>query len=314
VDRCGALRDVSWTTNFLEEQQQEQEEDDETRSQRHLRFAGVGRLYQGQSLGDTPVELGSEHLQVVDRLHQSTVVVIGLGGVGSWAAEALCRSGVGNLILIDLDDIYISNTNRQLHATSTTVGQMKIEEMRRRLIDINPQCSVTNIHEFISQDNVHEILDGLLPDVDAVLDAIDTRQAKTALIAACVERGVPIVTCGGSAGMMDPTKIVVDDLTRANGDTLLRSCRKDLRKFYGFSMGAKWHENKGKTKKWRVPAVFSTELTKHVPQGEDKVGALRRCDGALGTACFVTGTVGFIAAGQVVEMIATNKPLRPRKM
>lgn len=90
------------------------------------------------------------HLRIVERLAASTVAVVGLGGVGSWAAEALCRSGVGNLILVDLDDICISNTNRQLHATSTTVGHMKIDEMRRRLIDINPQCQVTNIHDFVS--------------------------------------------------------------------------------------------------------------------------------------------------------------------
>lgn len=90
------------------------------------------------------------HLAIVDRLADSTVVVIGIGGVGSWAAEALCRSGVGNLILIDLDDICISNTNRQLHATSSTVGKLKIDEMKRRLLDINPDCNVTNIHDFVS--------------------------------------------------------------------------------------------------------------------------------------------------------------------
>jgi tRNA A37 threonylcarbamoyladenosine dehydratase len=90
------------------------------------------------------------HLAVVDRLAESTVVVIGIGGVGSWAAEALCRSGVGNLILVDLDDICISNTNRQLHATSSTTGKRKIDEMKRRLLDINPDCNVTNIHDFVS--------------------------------------------------------------------------------------------------------------------------------------------------------------------
>lgn len=95
------------------------------------------------------------HLQIVERLNKATVAVVGLGGVGSWAAEALCRSGVGNIVLIDLDDICISNTNRQLHATSTTVGKMKIDEMKRRLLDINPQCRITNILDFVSSLLMH---------------------------------------------------------------------------------------------------------------------------------------------------------------
>jgi tRNA A37 threonylcarbamoyladenosine dehydratase len=300
------------TTDLLADLMQE-EEDEETTSQRNLRFAGVGRLYAQEATPDESNEL-DPHLQIVERLHQSTVAVIGLGGVGSWAAEALCRSGVGNLILIDLDDICISNTNRQLHATSASVGQMKIDEMRRRLIQINPQCSVTNLHEFITESNVHEILDGLLPDVDVVLDAIDSRMAKTALIAACVEKKITIVTCGGAAGKKDPGQIIADDLARVNGDVLLSSVRTHLRKYYGFSEGVKFrHLNSKLPKKWRIPAVYSTEPTKELPEGQDKVGGLRRCDGALGTACFVTGTFGFVAAGKVVDMIATNKLARPRK-
>lgn len=310
--RISTQRKIAPADNVLSDLlDQQREEDENTRSQRHLRFAGVGRLYEQSVAPDDTIEM-DPHLQILERLHGATVAVIGLGGVGSWAAEALCRSGVGNLILIDLDDICISNTNRQLHATSTTVGQMKIDEMRRRLIEINPQCSITNLHEFVSEDNVHEVLDGLLPDLDAVLDAIDTRQAKAALIAACVEKKIPIVTVGGSAGMMDPTKIVVNDLTLANGDGLLRNCKKHLRKFYGFPEGKKW-SNRSKMQKWRIPTVYSTETVKTLPKGSDQAGALRQCDGAMGTACFVTGTVGFVAAGQVVDMIAKKKPITPRK-
>jgi tRNA A37 threonylcarbamoyladenosine dehydratase len=193
---------------------------------------------------------------------------------------------------------------------------MKIDEMRRRLLQINPECSVTNVHEFVSQDNVHELLDSLLPDLDVVLDAIDTRKAKTALLAACVEKKIPIVTVGGAAGKKDPTKIQFEDLARVNGDGLLRSCRSNLRKFNGFSQGAKWADRQGKNrpKKWRIPAVYSTEIIKELPKNADNtVGALRTCDGALGTACFVTGTFGFVAAGQVVDMIAQGKLLKPRK-
>jgi tRNA threonylcarbamoyladenosine dehydratase len=291
------------------------QEDDEARSQRNLRFGGVGRLYANEvPQPDTDPSQLDPYLQVIERLHHSTVAIVGLGGVGSWAAEALCRSGVGNLILIDLDDICISNTNRQLHATSTSIGQMKIDEMRRRLIHINPHCSVTNIHDFVTETNVHDILDSMLPDVDVILDAIDSRKAKAALIAACVEKKIPIVTCGGAAGKKDPSQILLNDLARANGDDLLTAVRRNLRKSYGFSEGKKFQELKGKLpKKWKIPAVYSTEETKELPDGDEKVGALRRCDGALGTACFVTGTFGFVAAGQVVDMIALGKLVRPRK-
>lgn len=293
------------------------EETEEARSQRHLRFGAVGRLYANQETPNTDADSNEldPHLQIIELLNRSTVAVIGLGGVGSWAAEALCRSGVGNLILIDLDDICISNTNRQIHATSTSVGQMKIDEMRRRLMHINPQCSVTNIHEFVTEMNVHEILDSILPNVNVILDAIDSRKAKTALIAACVEKRIPVVTCGGAAGKKDPTKILATDLARVNGDDLLAAVRRNLRKSYGFSEGKKFRELKGKLpKKWKIPAVYSTEETKELSNGQDAGGALRRCDGALGTACFVTGTFGFVAAGQVVDMIAMNRFVRPSKL
>lgn len=292
-----------------------EEETEESRSQRNLRFGAVGRLYASEaSNSDVDSNELDPHLQIIEKLNRSTVAVVGLGGVGSWAAEALCRSGVGNLILIDLDDICISNTNRQLHATSTSIGMMKIDEMRRRLIHINPQCSVTNIHDFVTETNVHDILDSILPDVNVILDAIDGRKAKTALIAACVEKKIPIVTCGGAAGKRDPTKIFASDLARVNGDDLLAAVRRNLRRDYGFSEGKKFRELKGKLpKKWKIPAVYSTEETKDLTNVEDKVGAFRRCDGALGTACFVTGTFGFVAAGQVVDMIAMNRFARPSK-
>lgn len=174
------------------------EEDDEQVQQRHLRFSGTGRLF---VRNENAAELGQgeldPHLVIVERLTRSTVVILGLGGVGSWAAEALCRSGVGNLILIDLDDICISNTNRQLHATSSSVGRFKIEEMKKRLIGINPQCNVTNIHEFVSIDNVRDVIGSLLPEVSACLDAIDGTKEKAALVAACVEKRIPVVTVGG---------------------------------------------------------------------------------------------------------------------
>lgn len=289
--------------------------EDDLMDQRHLRFAGVGRLYvtaDNKSRLESETELDA-HLSVVERLTKSTVAVFGLGGVGSWSAEALCRSGVGNLILIDLDDICISNTNRQLHATSSSVGRFKIDEMKKRLLDINPHCNITNIHEFISTDNVHEVLDRMLPELDVCLDAIDGTKEKTALIAACTEKEIPIVTCGGAAGRLDPKFIEVDDLTRVDYDRLLRAVRKNLRKKYGFKKGLEKKETlKGKRpKKWGIQAVYSTEMPKELPPGED-ASSLRRCDGALGTACFVTGTFGFVAASRVIDMLANDNMIVPR--
>ena len=299
--------------------------------ERDLRFAGVGRLYTteknknqstNETQGDQPLREG--HFGVIDRLEASRVVVVGLGGVGSWAAEAMCRSGIGHITLIDLDDICISNTNRQLHALSNTVGQMKIDAMQARLKAINPDCEVTLIHDFVSKENADEIWNtiGELSStaVTACLDAIDGSDAKTAWIASCARRKVPIVTCGGSAGRTDPTKFVCDDLTRAMEDPLLSSCRKNLRKYYGFQEGVTPGEKardpktgklrKKLPRKWKIQCVYSTESPRSAPK---ESSSMRRCDGALGTACFVTGASGFVAAGKVVEMIASDKLPKPKQ-
>eukprot|EP00581_Thalassiosira_minuscula_P016364 CAMPEP_0183713558 /NCGR_PEP_ID=MMETSP0737-20130205/8368_1 /TAXON_ID=385413 /ORGANISM="Thalassiosira miniscula, Strain CCMP1093" /LENGTH=411 /DNA_ID=CAMNT_0025942357 /DNA_START=100 /DNA_END=1335 /DNA_ORIENTATION=+ len=295
------------------------EEDDEY-VDRGLRFGGVGRLYASKDATITPDI-------VLDRLSSATVAVVGLGGVGSWTAESLCRSGIGNLILIDLDDICISNTNRQLHATSSAVGKMKISQMKERLLDINPRCNVTLIHDFVTVDNADALLQQMMgPNNDALsacIDAIDGMHEKTALILACVRRGVPIVTCGGAAGRIDPTRIVVDDLTKVQEDRLLFRCRKLLRQGFGFpkvpvptSRG-----KKPRVRRWRIPAVYSTEVQQKTPSAATAAAAaaaettssFRTCDGALGTACFVTGTFGFLAACKVVEMIALDEYVVPKK-
>jgi tRNA threonylcarbamoyladenosine dehydratase len=274
--------------------------------ERHLRFASVGKLY-GKSTSDT------SHLDILERLNLATVVVVGLGGVGSWAAEALCRSGVGNLILIDLDDICISNTNRQVHALSTTVGRMKTNEMKRRILEINPECNVTLIHDFVTTGNVQGIFE-ILEKPTAVLDAIDGSTEKSALLATCADLSIPVVTCGGAAGKIDPTNIVCDDLTRAVGDKLLGTCKKFLRKHHGFERGLAFHEQKTlkPVRKWNIAAVYSLEKQKDLPLGEDP-SSLRRCDGALGTACFVTGSYGFVAAARIVDMIANDRLVLPTR-
>jgi tRNA threonylcarbamoyladenosine dehydratase len=275
-----------------------------------LRFAGVGRVY-----ADPDPENPDAYLKVLHRLHRATVAVIGLGGIGSWAAEALCRSGVGSIILIDLDDICISNTNRQVHAVSNSIGKQKIDEMKQRILLINPECNITLIHDFVTLENVEDIFDGL-KHTDVVLDAIDGGTEKSALIAACVRREMPIVTCGGAAGRVVPTKVVSGDLVHAMGDRLLTSCKKTLRKYHGFTEGLPFQNtNMKKTtriRKWGITAVYSLE-TQIELSDDDDVSALRRCDGVLGTACFVTGAFAFAAAGRVVEMLATGKTIKPRK-
>lgn len=259
---------------------------------------------------------------VLDRLSSATVAVVGLGGVGSWAAESLCRSGVGNLILIDLDDICISNTNRQLHATNSAVGKMKIDVMKTRLLDINPRCNVTLIHDFVTVDNANTIVQSMMPQLTVCIDAIDGMYEKTALILECVNHGIPIVTCGGAAGRIDPTQIVLNDLTNVSEDRLLFQVRKTLRQQHGFPkvlLPAKGMKKKSpRVRKWRIPAVYSTEVQQKVVQGveesDDSTSSFRSCDGALGTACSITSTYGMVAACKVVEMIALDTLIVPKKL
>ncbi|KAL3817253.1 hypothetical protein ACHAXA_007107, partial [Cyclostephanos tholiformis] len=137
--------------------------------------------------------------------------------------------GIGNIILVDLDDVCISNTNRQLHATSTNVGKMKIDVMRGRMLDINPSCQRDGAPGIVRD------VGGGGGGLTACVDAIDGTREKTALLLACVRMGVPVVTCGGAAGRRDPTKVVVDDLTRVSEDRLLFKCRKSLRQDHGFA-------------------------------------------------------------------------------
>lgn len=196
------------------------------------RFGGIDRLYGAGSLA---------------RLAAAHVCVIGIGGVGSWATEALARSGVGRLTLIDLDHVAESNVNRQVHAIEATLGQAKVLAMGERIATINPDCVVVCIEEFIAPENVAT----LLPACDVVLDCIDDVKAKAALIAHCRRAKRAVITTGGAGGRTDPTKIRIDDLARTTQDALASKLRARLRKEYGFPRDAK--------KKFGVPCVFSDE-------------------------------------------------------
>ncbi len=200
------------------------------------RFGGVERLY-------TPE--GAKSIQA------HSFVVVGLGGVGSWVAEALVRTSAMNLTLIDLDNVAESNTNRQIQALNNNYGKPKTQALTERFLQINPLCKVTQIEDFIDEENVEK----LLPSAAVVIDCIDNAKVKAAMIACCVKRKQTIITCGGAGGRKNPLRITSGDLALTRGDPLLSRVRSILRKNYGFpKIGSS-----GKAKKFGVTSVYSDE-------------------------------------------------------
>lgn len=245
-----------------------------------IRFAGVARLY------------GMSGLKA---LYQSRVTIVGLGGVGSWVAEALARTGVGQLTLIDLDEVCLSNTNRQLPALTSTVGRSKISVLKERLLDINPEINVITVEDFLTSDNLKELITS---DCSYVVDAIDGLSNKCALIAYCFDQKIPIITCAGAGGKKDPSQIKIMDLAKTYNDPLVFRARKKLRSQYGFPS----------SKRWNIPCVFSAEeLTYPTPDGETCQTPVQAenlkldCSNGFGTTTFITGTFAFLAASQVVN-------------
>lgn len=210
------------------------------------RFASVARVYG---------EAGCQ------RLWQSHVVVVGIGGVGSWAAEALARSGVGRLTLIDLDHVAESNINRQVHALTSTLGAAKVEVMAQRIRDISPDVSVHPVDEFIEPGQEEKLIPA---DADLVIDAIDAVAAKASLIAWCVANGKPVIACGAAGGRTDPLQLRVEDLSCTTGDALLSAVRARLRRHHGFPRGDGT----------AMPSSASRAETSNVPaHGQDQEGA-----------------------------------------
>ena len=249
------------------------------------RFGGVERLYGAGALA---------------RAAAAHVVVVGIGGVGSWAAEALARSGVGRLTLIDLDHVAESNVNRQIHALESTFGAAKVRAMGERIAAINPACVVDPVEEFIDEANVAT----LIPPCNAVIDAIDQVRAKAALIAWCRHAGICIVTTGGAGGRTDPTRIEVADLSRTTQDALASKVRARLRKDHGFTRDPK--------KKFGVDCVFSPEQFHLAATAVAADGDMGACavDPAAGLNCAgygssvaVTASFGFAAAARVLAGI-----------
>ena len=242
----------------------------------------------------------------MERLMNSFVIVFGLGGVGSYAAEALCRSGVGKLRIVDFDDVCVTNTNRQLHALKGNIGKPKSALMGDRLRLINPMAEIDDRKIFYQAESSEELLDG---NPDFVIDAIDQFTAKCHLLATCKARNIPIVSSMGAAGRMDPTRVQMTDLNRTHHDKMALNVRQILREKYQFPRGKA---------KWGIPAVFSDEemiLPKPLgyesetgfvcvcPQGQNGLLSCDRRARIDGSASFVTGTFGMVLASAAIKGI-----------
>jgi tRNA A37 threonylcarbamoyladenosine dehydratase len=250
------------------------------------RFRGIAQL------------LGPEHFS---RLSCASVCVVGLGGVGSWSVEALARSGVGALTLVDLDEVCITNINRQVHALSDTIGQSKAELLATRIRSINPNCNVRVFRKFFSSLTADEIL---APRYDAVLDTIDRNENKTTLLGECVRRSLRVVTVGSAGDRLDASQATVTDLARTIHDPLLQIVRKQLRQQYSFP--------KGERAKFNIPCVYAPQQRGPRDTGQAMCGggqgSRRSCNDGLGSAVYVTGALGFMAAGEVIRLLGRNMP------
>lgn len=246
---------------------------------------------------------GVRHLygdKALNRFRKAHVCVVGVGGVGSWAVEALARSGIGSLLLIDPDNVVASNINRQIQALQETLGMAKVHVLAERIRQINSDCRVTEMTEKVSIENPAELLGN--QRFDYVIDAIDDMFAKTALIAYCREHAIPLVTVGGAGGQTDPTQIKVCDLSRTEQEPLLARVRKRLRQKYDFPRGVR---------PFGIDAVYSTEPLKYPDSVE---GFLSEEDdiltGALslrfGTTVTVTACFGMTAASVVLRRLAAD--------
>ena len=255
------------------------------------RFGGIARLY-----GDAGLA----------RLQAAHVCVIGVGGVGSWVVEALARSAVGEITMIDMDVVAPSNVNRQLPALEPNFGRDKTDVLAQRCREINPECKINVADDFITRDNLDETLPH---EVDFIVDGIDDFRTKAALIHHCKRKRLKLVTTGGAGGQVDPSKIKRTDLSRTQHDVLLAKTRKLLRQDYGFPRNPK--------RSFGIPCIYSDEQLVY-PDGEGGLSPSRppsdatqggqsnalNCAGGLGSITHVTASFGFAAAAVVLNSLA----------
>ena len=272
------------------------------------RFGGLQRLY---------------GLVGAERIFAAHVAVVGIGGVGSWAVEALARSGVGHLTLIDLDHVSESNINRQVHALDASLGQAKVQAMRERIAQINPDCQVTCVEAFVEPDN----WPGLLPDrfftsalagapgaIYGVIDACDQAHAKTAMAAWAIQSKIPFVTVGAAGGKRHAHLVDIDDLSRTTHDPLLAQLRNRLRKSHGAPREGK---KIGVTCVFSHEAVMQPDASRVISADATSEAAMASAaDGSLnchgyGSVVSVTATFGQCAAGWLMDQISKiDKPSR----
>lgn len=255
------------------------------------RFGGIARLYGREAL---------------ERFRNAHVCVIGVGGVGSWVVEALARSAIGHITMIDLDNLAESNINRQIHALTDTLGKAKVTALAERIAQINPYCITTEVEDFLTADNLDEMIGA--HRYDYIIDAIDNVRAKTALIAYCRQHQLNLVTIGSAGGQIDPTRIEVLDLCRTEQEPLLAKVRKRLRAEHGFPRGTK--------NKFGIDAVFSTEPLRFPETTEacavdistdNKSGVTGLNCAGFGSAMVVTASFGLVAAAHVLRKLAKEK-------
>lgn len=249
-----------------------------------LRFNGISRL-----LGQKAQE----------KIKSSHICVMGIGGVGSWAVEALARSGVGKITLVDMDEVCLSNVNRQIHALDETVGKSKVLVMKERVLKINPACEVILIEKFFTKETAASILSN---DFDYIIDAFDSMWNKLFLIDECVKRKIQICTVGGAGGKTDPTLIRSSDLAFTEKDPFCFLMRKNLKRQYNFT--------RDKEKAFGVDCIYSLEEVSYVGadgeicQTSNRQDRLKLdCASGLGSASFLTGAFGFAAAHQAIKSI-----------
>ena len=258
------------------------------------RFAGIDRLY-GRGA----------HA----RLAQAHVCVVGVGGVGSWAAEALARSGVGAITLIDADEVCVSNVNRQSHALDGQFGRPKVDVLGERLLAINPWLRLARVPQFLTPSNLEQLLGDAAGQAghryDLVLDACDAFRVKVETVAFCRRRKLPLVVIGSAGGRTDVTQVRVRDLSRTEHDAMLALIRRKLRGEFSFP--------RNKDRYFGVPAVYSLENVRY-PQADGSVCGLRPavggdegfrldCGGGLGAAMHVTATFAMAAVGTAIERL-----------
>lgn len=258
------------------------------------RFGGIARLY------------GDNNLQRLSRAH---FAVIGIGGVGSWAAEALARSGIGEITLVDMDDICVTNINRQIQALSSTVGQQKLAVLGQRLLDINPELTLHGVDDFLEPENMLEVIHR---GIDVVVDAIDAAFVKAALIAHCKRQKKGIITVGSAGGKRDPREIISGDLSKTTNDPLLARTRNNLRRQHNFSRNPK--------RVFSIEAVYSREqMTYPDQQGgtcqnksvlED--GVKLDCAGGFGASTMITASFGLTAASRAIDRFLAKPDKSPQ--